>query len=529
MRRSLSFLILLLALFMTRPASATPLTVTLSGPSNPTSLGFVTSVDVTIRPTAQTVPTTNLSAEVRTPGFAQVIALQGHNCPGTLIEVHDGGAAFRWTGLGNLSGTAQISCTIDLRLLRLGATPLLLQLACDQCSNPANNRAEITLTAEAPPDLAGRIDTNPFPTVGPATLTLSFANEGAGLARNVNVGLFGPPALFANMVNAGTGHCTDGYVLGSDFASIAIVQMDPGESVSCRFDFVIPAAGSYPLNLLISADSAAGLPDPWPDNNSDQVTLQTADLTVNTRFSPSPDSNPGDGQCADGNGACSIRAAIEESNALPGYQRINIPYQAGGYFLGGVAGALQITDPVLLNGAADPASGARPWITRNDGDDASLFRIATDSPTQTVFHGLELRGNPLLLSVDGAIISQSRGALWLRECTLSGGRTTGQGGALRGTEGLRVTGVEFFDNQAATGGAIALFGVFDGVPDALIEDSVFDDNRAQDGTGNGGIGGALYLFRAQVDVLRTALTNNRATGNQAGQGGAVFIATQTQL
>jgi CSLREA domain-containing protein len=37
------------------------------------------------------------------------------------------------------------------------------------------------------------------------------------------------------------------------------------------------------------------------------------------------DANPGDGACADGGGACSLRAAIGEANALAGADTIMLP------------------------------------------------------------------------------------------------------------------------------------------------------------------------------------------------------------
>ena len=57
-----------------------------------------------------------------------------------------------------------------------------------------------------------------------------------------------------------------------------------------------------------------------------QAAVFTVDSTVD-----SVDSNPGDGICADGTGACTLRAAVMETNALAGEDRINLP--AGTYQL----------------------------------------------------------------------------------------------------------------------------------------------------------------------------------------------------
>jgi len=61
---------------------------------------------------------------------------------------------------------------------------------------------------------------------------------------------------------------------------------------------------------------------------------------------------PGDGACDDGSGACSLRAAIQESNALTGIDAVNVP--AGVYRLtlhGEGGGHLSVTDEVHIVGA----------------------------------------------------------------------------------------------------------------------------------------------------------------------------------
>ena len=49
-------------------------------------------------------------------------------------------------------------------------------------------------------------------------------------------------------------------------------------------------------------------------------------FTVNSTVD-AVDANPGDGVCetAPGNGACTLRAAVQEANDLPGMDEINVP------------------------------------------------------------------------------------------------------------------------------------------------------------------------------------------------------------
>src|SRR5262245_14226585 len=58
------------------------------------------------------------------------------------------------------------------------------------------------------------------------------------------------------------------------------------------------------------------------------------------------DSNRGNGVCATSGGQCTLRAAIEEANALPGMDAITVP--AGTY---SVSEQLVIEDSVSINGA----------------------------------------------------------------------------------------------------------------------------------------------------------------------------------
>ena len=54
------------------------------------------------------------------------------------------------------------------------------------------------------------------------------------------------------------------------------------------------------------------------------MTAQAATFTVDD-FGDSVDAIPGNGVCANGAGACSLRAAIQEANAFAGADKINLP------------------------------------------------------------------------------------------------------------------------------------------------------------------------------------------------------------
>ena len=53
------------------------------------------------------------------------------------------------------------------------------------------------------------------------------------------------------------------------------------------------------------------------------VTSSAQNFTVNSTVD-AVDINPGDGICADASGNCTLRAAIQESNSLPGWHTITL-------------------------------------------------------------------------------------------------------------------------------------------------------------------------------------------------------------
>lgn len=80
------------------------------------------------------------------------------------------------------------------------------------------------------------------------------------------------------------------------------------------------------LSVLTSAQDQAGLMPMFSENTR----YTDPDFVINSTVD-SIDTNPGDGQCADALGRCTLRAAIIEANALPYVQNIYVP--TGNYTL----------------------------------------------------------------------------------------------------------------------------------------------------------------------------------------------------
>ena len=113
----------------------------------------------------------------------------------------------------------------------------------------------------------------------------------------------------------------------------------------------------------------------------DDITTFTVDS-----FNDSNDFDQGDGICDIFVGGCSLRAAIEEANALPGRQRVQFNLSGGGYQVYEPFVALpSITEEIIIDGSSQPGFVSQPLIAI-DAESATgqsvLYLMASDSLIQ---------------------------------------------------------------------------------------------------------------------------------------------------
>src|SRR5579862_2370328 len=163
--------------------------------------------------------------------------------------------------------------------------------------------------------------------------------------------------------------------------------------------------------------------------------IQAATFTV-TDTADVIDAHPGDGICetATGNGICTLRAAIQESNALAGSDTVNLP--AGTYTLTipgtdedmSASGDLDITDDLTIIGA-----GQRSTIVDGNGTDR-VFHIL--QKRSVAFLELTIRNGDAISTatptgyqgIGGGILSF--GDLQLNNVTVSGNHAYFNGGGI---------------------------------------------------------------------------------------------------
>jgi len=205
-------------------------------------------------------------------------------------------------------------------------------------------------------------------------------------------------------------------------------------------------------------------------------------FTVND-FGDDPDSDRGDGVCSTGSvpRKCTLRAATNEANGLPGADVIVVP--AGKYDL--LAGCLLLRDEVSIEGA-----GQGKTIVDGTGNDA-VFDIDAPGKNVTIMNMTIFRG------VSSAL----------------------QGGGVNNEASYRtdLISLEIIGNAAEMGG-----GVFNAAGASMrIESCVIRDNLAAPPAG-GAYGGGVANF-GKLTIVSTTISHNHvfAQGADEASGGGI--------
>lgn len=241
---------------------------------------------------------------------------------------------------------------------------------------------------------------------------------------------------------------------------------------------------------------------------------RAADFVVDTQMD-GVDLSPGDGQCATGGGTCTLRAAIQESNALPGLDRISLP--AGRFLLTipgssedlGASGDLDVRDDLAIEGSAvDATTIDAQELDRVLDVQGAVGRVITLRRLTLRNGRVGLPGRPY----SGAGLSNGLGAqlnledVDIRDNVIQqfwGAAGIENAGCLRGTR-VRILGNRDLEIQgtlmAAAGGVLT-----HGAGSCLeLSDSELSGNL-------GDYAGAIYADeQAPVTLRRTLLAENQA-------------------
>ena len=197
-------------------------------------------------------------------------------------------------------------------------------------------------------------------------------------------------------------------------------------------------------------------------------TAVAATFTVNST-ADAVDVSPGDGVCetGTGNGVCTLRAAIQEANALSGADTIILP--AGTY-------TYSIAMPFVTDSLTITGDGAGTTVIDGNGT-GSVMRFDNGCLCKTAFvSGVTIKGGNTFFGGGVAIVNYGTGTL--REVTVR-------------------------NNSASSGGA----GLF-----VLANDAMVVENSTVSGNSSGFAGGGVFTNGAMT------LTNVTISGNSASDG-----------
>ena len=96
------------------------------------------------------------------------------------------------------------------------------------------------------------------------------------------------------------------------------------------------------------------------------LAAHAATFTVNST-GDAADANPGNGVCATSGGVCTLRAAIQEANALSGTDAIHFSIGSGPQTIAPATDLPAITDVLTIDGTTQPAIGFGPHILLDGG------------------------------------------------------------------------------------------------------------------------------------------------------------------
>ena len=278
-------------------------------------------------------------------------------------------------------------------------------------------------------------------------------------------------------------------------------DLAPGESATVIIDATIPQAlspgtvllneGFYSVDKVDQASTQA---------NIEMTTLVAPADFVVTTITDGSDTSAGDGHCNDDNGYCSLRAAVEEANALPGHQVIAL---ADWQF--NLASPLAVNDNLTIIGVDAMASviagmGQNRLITVPGSASLSLIDLALQAG---------------YVAGDGGALYNAAGTSTLTGVQISGSHADSDGGAIWNGGDLTMTNSSLTGNSASSGvGGIANYGTL------MLQNVTIASNTGQ----HGGLAGSGVATLTNVTMVR-----NHAEGNGGGIAGGTLTLRNTIL
>lgn len=363
-----------------------------------------------------------------------------------------------------------------------------------------NDDANVSVTVFSPVSASVAED-------GATNLVYRFTRAGAtsgSLTVNFSVG--GTATFntdYTHLSGAATLGASSGTVTFGAGNSTADVTIDPTSDTNPEVDETV----------ILTVNSGTGYNVISPSSASGTITNDDAcptTFTVNSN-GDAADASPGDGSCATAGAVCTLRAAIEEANALTSCGTLAVD-------LSGLTGTIDLGSelPAINHNVNLTGPGANVLTVQRNS--ASNFRIFNIQPgTVVTIVGLTItNGNSGPGGSGGGILS--RGTLTVRSCTISGNSAAVGGGGIsnngsNGSASLTIINSTISNNTSQSfGGGIFSTG-FQGTATVNVVNSTIARN------GGPSFGGGIYngdsTGSATLNIQDSTISGNTA-GSTAG-------------
>jgi len=317
-----------------------------------------------------------------------------------------------------------------------------------------------------------------------------------------------PGATSANLPYSATGGSPNQYSIDYNAAAntAGFVDVTNAALTASPIVLVVPgaaASGTYNATLTVR-NSTTGCVS---SATAFTVTISNCPslFTVND-LGDAVDATPGNGVCATAGGVCTLRAAIQEANALTACSPMTITITATGTIaLGSILPSIARSNLTITGPGANQLT-----VSGNNAVQVLQINAATSNITLS---GLTVANGRVTNSPGAGLVNFSNGTVTLNNLAFTGNRTItgGDGGAIShdATGTLNVNGSTFSGNVSpGAGGAIVVLDA----GTLNLTNCTFYNNTALNG------GGVYNHPGTTVTLLNCTLSGNTATGGMGGLG-----------
>lgn len=240
--------------------------------------------------------------------------------------------------------------------------------------------------------------------------------------------------------------------------------------------------------------------------------VRAATFTVDS-LADTVDAIAGDGLCDDGSGVCTLRAAIEEANALGGADITE--FSVSGTIILGTA-LPSITQALTINGP-----GAEQ-LTISGNHSVRPFYIGGN--TNVTLAGITIRDG--VAGDGGGIYCPDSTSLTISHSTLHGNSATSEGGGIYCAAGeITITNSTISGNTVSSGSGVNGGGIVGWSSIVTITNSTLSGNAATSTSSASATGGGIFVYTGTVTITNSTITGNSATSTSgsAGEGGGLVL------